>query len=149
MRQLTPSELHALKVAELSLDPSAVDLTSVEAQAGALRRAASFLCPCTAPTLLRAVVRPLRGLVDDLEAARVGLEDILEASIAHGDIVEQRDVVPAASDTTASLLYAAPPSFVVRKSGAVILLGIASDQLSALPDDLESRIEYVYTTSGI
>lgn len=144
MRQLTPSELHALKVTELSLDPSAVDLTSVEALAGALRRAASFLCPCTAPTLLRAVVQPLRGLVDDLEAARVGLEDILEAAIAHGDIVEHRDVVLAASDTTSSLLYAAPPSFVVRKSGAVILLGIASDQLSALPDDFESRIDYVH-----
>jgi hypothetical protein len=94
--------------------------------------------------LLRAVVQPLRGLVHDLEAARAGLEDILEAAIAHGDIVEQRDVVPAASETTASLLYAAPPSFVVRKSGAVILLGIASDQLSALPDDLESRIDYLH-----
>ena len=144
MRQLTPSELHALKVEELSLDPTAVDLTSVEALAGALRRAASFLCPCTAPTLIRAVVQPLRGLVDDVEAARVGVEEILEAAVAHGDILEQRDVTPGGSDTATSLLYAAPPSFVVRKSGAVILLGIASDQLSALPDDLEGRIEYVH-----
>jgi hypothetical protein len=144
MRQLTTSELHALKVAELSLDPSAVDLTSIEALAGALRRAASFLCPCTAPTLLQAVLQPLRGLVEDLDSTRVSLEDILEAAIAHGDILEQRDVVSAASDTTASMLYAAPPSFVVRQSGAVILLGIASDQLSALPDDLESRIDYVH-----
>lgn len=144
MRQLTPGELHALKVAELSLDSSAVDLTSVEALAGALRRAASFLCPCTAPTLIRAVVQPLRGLVDDLEAARVSAEDILEAAVSHGHILEQRDVASGAANTTASLLYAAPPSFVVRKSGAVILLGITSDQLSALPDDLERRIEYVH-----
>lgn len=144
MKQLTASELHALKVAELSLDPNAVDLTTVEALAGALRRAASFLCPCTAPTLLRAVLQPLRGLVADLEATRVSCEDILEAAIAHGDLLEQRDVVSAGSDTTASLLYAAPPSFVVRQSGAVMLLGIASDQLSALPVDLESRIDYVH-----
>lgn len=144
MRQLTPGELHALKVAELSLDPTAVDLTSVEGLAGALRRAASFLCPCTGPTLIRAVVQPLRGLVDDVEAARVSVEEILEAAVAHGDILEQKDLTPGASDTRTSLLYAAPPSFVVRKSGAVILLGIASDQLSALPDDLEDRIEYVH-----
>jgi hypothetical protein len=144
MRQLTPGELHALKVAELSLDPNALDLTSVEALAGALRRAASFLCPCTAPTLIQAVVQPLRGLVHDVEAARVNVDEILEAAVAHGDILEQRDVAPGAADSTASLLYAAPPSFVMRKSGAVILLGIASDQLSALPDDLEERIEYVH-----
>jgi hypothetical protein len=46
----------------LALDPSALDLTSIEAIAGALRRAASFLCPCGAATLVRTVVRPLQGL---------------------------------------------------------------------------------------
>lgn len=144
MRRLTPSELHALKVAELALDPSAVDLTSVEGLAGALRRAASFLCPCTAATLTRAVVRPLRGLTDDLEATKASVEEILEAVIAHGDILEQRDVDENASGSAAALLYAAPPSFVVRGSGTVILLGIAADQLSPLPDDLDGRIEYVH-----
>jgi hypothetical protein len=127
----------------LGLDASALDLTSIEAIAGALRRVASFLCPCSAVTLVRGVVRPLRGLVDDLEAAKVLVEGTLEAMVAHGDILEHRGMEESPGHGTAAVLYAAPPAFVVRNSGAVILLGIASDQLSALPDDLEARIEYV------
>lgn len=140
MRQLSAAEVHMQKVAELGLDPGALDLTSVEAVAGALRRAASFICPCTAPTLVRAVVRPLRGLVQDLDAFKVLVEETLDAMSAHGDILEQRDVE---GYRTAALLYAAPAGFVPRESGAAILLGVTSDQLSALPDDLEARVEYV------
>lgn len=144
MRQISAAELHALKVAELSLDPDAVDLTSVEALSGALRRAASFLCPCTAATLVQAVVRPLRGLIEDVEALQTTVDDTLEAMVAHGDILEHRSVDDGVDAGGIALLYAAPPSFVVRKSGAIILLGIASDQLSALPEGLERRIDYVH-----
>ena len=103
---------------------------------------ASFLCPCSAPTLVRGVVRPLRGLVNDFEALRDTVQETLEAVIAHGDILEHRDVEKDIANEAASLLYAAPASFVVRKSGVVILLGIASDQVSALPNYLEERVEY-------
>lgn len=143
MRQVSAAEVHAQKVAELGLDPSALDLTSVEAVAGALRRAASFLCPCTAPTLVRGVVRPMRGLVQDLDAFKGLVEETLEAMIAHGDILEHRDVEGDPGHGAAVLLYTAPAGFVARESGAVILLGVATDQLSALTDDLEARIEYV------
>ena len=139
MRHLTAMEVHALKVAELGLDSTAVDLTSVEAIAGALRRMASFLCPCAAATLVRGVVQPLRGLVTDIEDFKgkvVG--ETLEAMIAHGDILEHRDVEDDSTNGAASLLYAAPARFVVRKSGTVILLGIASE----LPDDLAARVEH-------
>lgn len=143
MKLLTAVEVHARKVKELGLDPTAVDLTSVEAVAGALRRVASFLCPCAAPTLIRGVVRPLQGLVDDLTAIKEVVESTLETIIAHGDIIEQFDVSGGLGKGTGVLLYAAPPSFVSRESGAAIILGIASDQLSALPEDLEERIEYI------
>jgi len=143
MKQLSAAQVHAQKVAELGLDPSALDLTSTEAIAGALRRAASSLCPCTAPTLVRDVVRPLRGLVDDLEAIKSIVEETLEAMIAHGDILEHRDIESDPEHGAPALVYAAPASFVARESGAVLLLGVTPDQLSALPDDLETRIEYV------
>ena len=143
MRLLTATEVQAQKVTELGLDPTTLDLTSIEAIAGALRRAASFLCPCAAGTLVRAVTQPLRGLVDDLAAIKSIVEDTLEAIVAHGDIFEHRDVDEGPGKGKAVLLYAAPPGFVARQSGAVILLGVASDQLSALPDDLQARIEYV------
>lgn len=143
MRQLSATEVHAQKVGELGLDPSSLDLTSVEAIAGALRRAASFLCPCAAPTLVRGVVRPLRGLVDDLDAIKGLVEETLEAMVAHGDIREHRDIEGDLEQGAAALLYASPAGFVARESGAVILCGVTSEQLSALPDDLEARIEYV------
>lgn len=143
MRRLSVAEVHEQKIAELGLDPNALDLTSIEGIAGALRRTASFLCPCTAPTLIRGVVRPLRGLVDDLEAVKAVVEDTLDAMIAHGDILEYDDVEEGPRQKNSATLYAAPAAFVTRKSGTVILLGIASDQLSALPDELDARIEYV------
>lgn len=141
MKRLTADEVHARKVAELGLDPTALDLTSVEALAAAIRRAAGFLCPCTAATLLRNVLRPLRGLVDNIDDVKSAAEQVLEAIVAHGDILEylQTDDDPARG--AGVVLYAAPPSFVARASGTIILLGIASDQLSALPDELQSRIE--------
>ena len=143
MRQLSAAAVHAQKVAELGLDPGALDLTSVEAISGALRRVASFLCPCTAPTLVRGVVRPLRGLVDDLATSKDLVEDTLEAMVAHGDFLEHRDIEGEPGYGATSLLYAAPAGFVARESGTVFLLGMASDQPTAVPDALEARIEYV------
>lgn len=143
MRQLTATEVHATSVEELGLDPTALDLTSIEALAGALRRTASFLCPCAATTLVRGVVRPLRGLVDDLDAVKGLVEDTLEAMIAYGDIHEHRELREEPAHASGALLYAAPASFVARQSGATILLGVAADQLVALPDDLARRVEYV------
>ena len=142
MRYLTAEEVHAQKIRELGLDPETLDLTTPEGLAGALRRAASYLCPCSAATLVRAVVRPLRGLVPDLDKAKEFVYETLEAIIAHGDVLEQ----PEAQNGTLTarvLLYAAPASFVVRQSGIVILLGIAAEQLSPLPSELERRIEYL------
>ena len=88
MRHLTASEVSALHVAELGLDPTAVDLESVEAIAGALRRVANFRCPCARLTLVQSVVQPLRGLVSDIVATKTTVERTLEAMIALGDIHE-------------------------------------------------------------
>jgi hypothetical protein len=142
MKQLAASEVQAQKTAELGLDPTLLDLTSIEALSAAIRRAASYLCPCTGPTLARSVVQPLRGLIDDLGAVKESVEETLEALIAHGDLLEHRPVDAAQNQQAGSQLYAAPPSFVPRSSGGVILLGVVSDQLYALPAELEARIEY-------
>ena len=142
MRRLTASELQARQVRQLGLDPDALDLTSVEVIAGALRRMSSFLCPCSASTLMRGVVQPLRGVVDDIEVAKGTVKDTLAAMIAYGDILESSDLEEDTENGTTIVLYPAPASFVVRRSGTVLLLGVASDQLSALPDDLAERVEY-------
>lgn len=143
MKRLSSEEVHAQKIAELGLDPTALDLTSVEGIACALRRAASFQCPCSATTLIRAVVRPLRGLVADLDSFRLLVEETLDAIIAHGDLHEHEDIGAGGGHSRARLLYAAPPGFVIRESGMVLLIGVASDQTSAIPEALHGRIQYV------
>lgn len=141
MKRLTVAEVHAQKIRELGLDPEVLDLETPEGIAAALRRAASFLCPCSAATLVRAVVRPLRGLVPDLDKTKELVEETLEAMVAHGDMLEQPETQGDVQSARV-LLYAAPASFVVRKSGVVILLGVTADQLSPLPSELEQRIQY-------
>lgn len=142
MRRLTVGEVHAQKIRELGLDPDTLDLTTTEGLASALRRAASYLCPCSAATLVRAVVHPLRGLVPDLEKTKALVEDTLEALVAHGDLLEQPELQDG-TQTARMLLYAAPASFVARQSGLIVLLGVAAEQLSPLPLELERRIEYL------
>ncbi len=140
MRQLTRTEVHLRGIAQLRLDPNKLDLTSVEAIAAALRRSASFWCPCASATLVRAVVEPMKGLVEEIEVFRESVWDTLEAMIAHGDFLEHVDIEEASN---ATLVYGAPLGFVARDSGTVILLGVASNQLSSLPSDLADRVEYV------
>lgn len=139
MRQLFTGELQRQKLAELGLANSPHGLSSPEAIACALRRVASFLCPCPAASLVRNVVQPLRGLNADLEFVKNSVEETIDAMAAHGDLLEHRDV-EVDDKSGVPLVYAAPPSFVARESGAVILLGIAADERSALPAELENRI---------
>lgn len=142
LRRLTASELHARQVRQLGLDPDALDLTSVEAIAGALRRMASILCPCPRSVLVRSVVRPLRGLVDDIKVAKRTVENTLAAMIAYGDILEYPDVEEDSEADAGIVLYPAPRAFVVRKSGTILLVGVTSDHSSALPDELANRLDY-------
>ena len=138
MRRLTAVEVHSNKVGELGLDQTAFDLISVEAVAASLRRSASYLCPCTATTLVRAVADPLRGLVKETEDTRGVVRETLEAMIAHGDLIEHPDIEDSTPGAPV-LLYAAPPSFVARESGAAILLGV----FNLTPKSVSSRIEYI------
>ena len=98
-------------------------------------------CPTSRPALLRAVVEPLAELVDepDMLARRAG--EVLEAAIAHGDLMELPDVTYPGIESR-NLVYAAPPAFIVRDSGALLLLGIAGDQVSLLPPQIERLVEH-------
>ncbi len=143
MNLLTPQELHACGVRTLGLDPEACDLFSVEAIAAALRRAAGFLCPCPQRTLVQAVVEPLERVVGDREQFCEAVENTLEAMITYGDLLEEYEVAAVERSRPSALLYAAPPSFVSRDSGAVFLIGIAPDHHSPLPERFTLRIDYL------
>jgi hypothetical protein len=141
MRRLTVEEVHARKIHELGLDPDLLDLATPEGIAGAMRRAAIHRCPCSFGTLIKEVLDPLRGLVHDLEDAQELAEVTLQAMISHGDLLELNDEQDG-TPTTRMLLYAAPPSFVIRESGLAILVGIATDPAFSLPTNLGNRIQH-------
>jgi hypothetical protein len=142
MRVLSKHELHERSVMTLGLDPEACDLTFTEAIAASLRRAAGFLCPCSHRTLIQAVMEPLDGIVDNRSEVLQTIENTLEAIIAYGDLLEEFEVSVVERSNRGSLVYAAPPSFVWRESGSVLLVGIVPDQRSPLPSQLEQRIQY-------
>jgi len=141
MNRISAQDLLRIKAQDLGLNPDRHALTSTEGIACALRRAAGYLAPCSAATLVRAVVGPLDGLVPDLLQVREFAENVLEAVIAHGDILEQEDFL-ANPGTAGTLLYAAPPSFVARRSGSILILGIAPDHRTPLPSEFDERVEY-------
>lgn len=140
MRVLTPAEVSAKSVETLGLDRTLLDLTSVEAVACALRRVAGFLCPCSGRTLMRAVFEPIRGVHVETDLLPL-IEDTLEALVVHGDLLELHDATHEA--TGKKLLFTAPPSFVRRRSGAVMILGVAPDGVSLVPEEMEQAIQHV------
>ena len=142
MRVLTKTEVQSRAVAHLGLDPTILDLTSVEAIAAAFRRSASFLCPCAPATLIRGVVQPMRGLVDDPVSTSVLAQETLESMIAIGDFLEHSDIDGDTVHGTGKLIYPAPASFVPRENGSLILLGIPPFHLPGLPRGLAERVEY-------
>lgn len=140
MKIVTAADVQAVAVRRLGLDDAALDLTSIEAIAASLRRAAGFLCPCGPSTLRRAVARALDGVVPDNEQLSTLIESTLEAMIGFGDLIEQREL--NADGRSVNLLYPAYPSFVLSGDGTVMIVGISPEHTSALTEDLEDRIEY-------
>jgi hypothetical protein len=143
MRQLTIQDVRVSKVQELGLDPAVFDFESNEVISAALRRVAAFSCPCSASRLVRDVVRPLEGLLSAPENIKERVESVLEAVVSYGDLVEVRDGHEGAAKPGQVLLYVADPSFVLRKSGKALIIGVAPDNFSLLPDGFAARIEYL------
>jgi hypothetical protein len=132
-----------LKVAQsLALQPNECnDRVNDAMLAQAVRRAVHILAPCAAHELTGAVTQSLVGLEppsDDL-AGRV--DEVVEALIVYGDILEMRDAADERwSHTNSFVLRPAPPSFVARRNGWVAVLGVAGDQITPLTGDLDARV---------
>jgi hypothetical protein len=142
MRHITLTELHELGTTALGLDPAGLDLITVEAIAGALRRAAGFACPCSHSELAEKVLESFRDLVADPQNLHNFVDATLEALLAYGDLTECRMPATEVLESSSTLLYLTPPSFVARRDGSVFLVGIAPDDLSPLPANYARRVEH-------
>jgi len=70
------------------------------------------------------------------------LEEIIEALIVVGDLLELSDVVTDDPGAKGTWVYAAPPSFIMRPGGSIFLIGVVPDQDTFLPEGLAFRIAY-------
>ena len=114
-----------------------------------LRRSAGIHCPCSRTTLRASLLEGLRYLSPDEQSLSERIDEIIEGVIVGGDLLELNDVVIDDPDVKGTWVFAAPPSFVVRPSRSIFLLGIVPDQDAFLPQALTSRISYENLTRVI
>lgn len=143
-RLVSASDVQALSVESLGLDPTLLDLEAPEALAAVVRRAASLIAPCT-PRLLRAtVLRALEGLVDTSGEGRDQWRETVDATIetlaSYGDLLELPTTDLADGDAVRTL-FLAPPTFVALDK-VMFLLGGQLDGMDPVPSDMRDAIEY-------
>lgn len=110
--------------------------------AALLRRSAGIHCPCSRTTLRASLLESLQYLCPDEMSLIERINAIIEGLIVGGDLLELNDVTTDDPEVKGTWVFAAPPSFVVRPSGSIFLLGIVPDQDTFLPESLTSRISY-------
>ena len=104
------------------------------------RRSAGIHCPCSRATLRNSLLECLHGLPTKFDSLSAAVDDTVEALLVGGDLLELADVVIDDSDVKQTWVFAAPPSFVVRPSGSVFLIGIVADRDTFLPPALAGRV---------
>lgn len=110
--------------------------------ASLLRRSAGIHCPCSRTTLRASLVECLRFLSQDEISLSERIDDVIESLIVGGDLLELSDITTDDPAVKVTWVFAAPPSFIVRPSGSIFILGIVPDQDVFLPQSLSSRISY-------
>ena len=110
--------------------------------AASLRRAADILCPCSLSTLVAAVLESLEYLFDDSDAMAERIASAAEGLIIGGDLLELNQVTMDDPTGKGTWVFSAPPSFIVRPSGSIFLVGIVPDETTPLPASLNARVSY-------
>ena len=140
--EILPEEVLSGCRAMLGLPPRTYEGIDETLIVALLRRCAGFLCPCSRAALRAALLESLSQLGGDPEELPGRIDDAIEGLIIVGDLLELNDVATVDPAVKGTWVFAAPPSFVVRPSGSVFLMGIVTDQDTFLPQSLASRVEH-------
>lgn len=103
----------------------------------ALRRAVYWLAPTSRADIVRFVTTPL----EPLGIERAAIEAALEEMLTYGDALEMDKLATDPWDAPDVVIRPAPPSFVQRADGSIMLLGVAGDQPTPLTPDLAVRVD--------
>ncbi|MCK9550640.1 hypothetical protein [Aquamicrobium sp.] len=146
--KLTPDEVlgHCRASLGIGTEPSGLDDILL---AGLLRRAAGIHCPCSRSALRAALTESLAYLNPDRDGLADRLDNLIEVMIVAGDLLELSDVATDDPEVKGTWVFAAPPSFVVRRTGSIFLTGIAPDQDGFLPEHLARRVIRSHVTQFI
>lgn len=142
LREITAGDL-ARQVRQASGLPMTVDNRIDEPLLAALaRRAASILCPCARSTVAAALRESLEHLTTEPDRLSDDIDSAIEGLIVFGDLLELSQVTIDDPNAKGTWIFTAPPGFVVKRSGTILVLGVARDEGSPLPADLSVRIVY-------
>ncbi|MED5500621.1 MAG: hypothetical protein VX950_07205 [Pseudomonadota bacterium] len=146
--ELTPDEVlgHCRASLGMGIELSGLDDILL---AGLLRRAAGIHCPCSRSVLRAALTESLAYLNPGRTGLADRLDNLIEVMIVAGDLLELSDVATDDPEVKGTWVFAAPPSFVVRRTGNIFLTGIAPDQDSFLPEHLARRVIRSHVTQFI
>jgi hypothetical protein len=122
--------------------PAPVEDLEPEVIAQALRRAVHILAPCRKHELENAMLESFAGLGHAREELARVVEHTLEELIVYGDILEMRDADDDHWSRSALVLRPAPPSFIERKNGSIVVIGVAGDEITPFTAELASRIRH-------
>src|SRR5262245_31565823 len=92
--------------------------------ASLLRRAAAIHCPCSPTTLASSVRDSLRFLAEEGDALTDMIETCLEGLLIVGDLLELSQVSVDDPSVKSTWVFAGPPAFIMRTSGAAFVAGI-------------------------
>lgn len=140
--ELQPNDVLADCRRALHLPVAAGTLIDDGLLAALLRRSAGMRCPCSRAALRASLVESLQGLSQDAAQLADRIEEIIDALVVAGDLLELSDVVTDDPGAKGTWVYAAPPGFVVRPSGSIFLIGVVPDQDTFLPEGLASRVTH-------
>ena len=146
--QLTPYDVIAYSRSVLGMEDGS-NLVDDVLLAALLRHCAGINCPCSRTVLRVALTDSLAYLYPDADNLAGRLDELIDELIIAGDLLELPKISTNDPEAKGTWVFAAPPSFIVRRSGSVFLTGIVPDHDSFLPADLSARIVYARTTRYI
>ncbi len=105
-----------------------------------IRRSAGIQCPCSRATLVSSLTDALQFLYESDTSLTERIETTIEGLVVAGDLLELHDVGVFDHSVKSTWVFAAPPSYIVSRSGEIFIVGIVADQDTFLPNSLASRI---------